>query len=51
MAGSWIGTAVGAAAGVLITSMVDGTGKYHLALGAALGAAAGYYLLGLLGVP
>lgn len=51
MAGSWIGTAVGGAAGVIVVSMVDGTGKYHLALGAAVGAAIGYYLLGLLGVP
>lgn len=49
--GSWIGSIVGAAAGVIITSQVDGTGKEHLAIGAAIGAAAGYYLLGLLGLP
>jgi hypothetical protein len=51
MAGSWIGAIVGAGAGVAITSMVDGTSTTHHAVGAMIGAAALYYLLGLLGVP
>lgn len=49
--GSWIGSIVGAAAGVVATSQIDGTSTMHHALGAAIGSAIGYYLLGLLGVP
>ncbi len=49
--GSWIGAIVGAAAGVALTSMIDGTGTVQHAIGAAVGAALGYYALGLLGVP
>jgi len=49
--GSWIGSIVGAGAGVAITSMVDGSSTMHHAIGAMIGSALGYYLLGLLGVP
>ena len=48
---SYVGAVIGAAAGVIVTSMVDGTGKYHLAIGAAIGSALGYYFLGFLGLP
>ena len=49
--GSWIGSVVGAGAGVAITSMVDGHSTTHLAIGAMIGSAALYYLLGFLGIP
>lgn len=51
MAGSWIGAIVGAAIGVVAVNVVDGKGTTEHAIGAAIGAAAGYYLLALLGVP
>jgi len=48
---SVLGAVVGAAAGVAVTSMVDGKGTMAHAIGAAIGAFAGYYLLGMLGLP
>lgn len=51
MAGSWIGAIVGAAGGVAATTMIDGHGTTEHAIGAAIGAALGYYVLGLLGIP
>jgi len=49
--GSYIGSIIGAAVGVGATSMIDGHSTLHLAIGAAIGSAALYYIFGMLGIP